>query len=517
LDGINILLEYFECFKEFFLNKEDANKTLKEIDKIISILTTTKDRSDKISYLVDYNQIEKIINEIDTSELLNILLKKYNTTIDEYKDSDKIPTYVKDMIGSSNKGIDNVLYDVMLNINRYNVYYMNIKVRNTLTEDNLDNDLPLMNKINVKLKDILYYLEVDATTIDPKLLYDINKYEDTDKLYNRAIELKSGIGFMHFIYDRLKDKEVLLTILLHSSDETINNVKEVFDRYNVNMSKVIDSIPSIFIKEPINSKCKYRVLENYNNFMNNVKLIEENSLDFKRMVNFPVFLVNDSENNRIILEKFKSMNLNVKNIYEHVGSIVAINPSIVFNNIEVLKLYGIELTDDNNNNGYTLLGMKNLCNKLDYLIEKGLWKKSDGINLDNIDLIRGLIIKDDYLCCKNNIKCDKLDITSHEKKFKNEMFNEERLNHLYKKYPEIKKLVVELDNKYFNFEEGYYVINGSIISRNRLLRNLSNYASKADSKEILFDSLNYCSNSSEEINEDFIDSLEMGGTNVKLS
>ena len=50
---------------------------------------------------------------------------------------------------------------------------------------------------------------------------------------------------------------------------------------------------------------------------------------------------------------------------------------IVFNNIETLKFHGVALTDDENNNGYTILGMANLDSRIDYLIEKELWKNGE--------------------------------------------------------------------------------------------------------------------------------------------
>ena len=64
-----------------------------------------------------------------------------------------------------------------------------------------------------------------------------------------------------------------------------------------------------------------------------------------------------------------------------------------------------------------------LDKKIDYLIESGMWKLSDGEKHDNIDLIRALIIKDDYLKWKNDFKYDIMNNTS----FKNDELDNEKV------------------------------------------------------------------------------------------
>ena len=78
----------------------------------------------------------------------------------------------------------------------------------------------------------------------------------------------------------------------------------------------------VFIKDLISSKCKFNVLTHFNNFMGNVSLIDELSLDFKSMINYPVFLINDVEKNRKLVERLHSINANVKNVLENVLNVV---------------------------------------------------------------------------------------------------------------------------------------------------------------------------------------------------
>ena len=135
-----------------------------------------------------------------------------------------------------------------------------------------------------------------------------------------------------------------------------------------------------------------------------------------------------------------------------------------------------------------------------------MWKLNDGEKHDNIDLIRALIIKDDYLKWKNKYKYDIIENTSFEK---NEL-NEDAVKNVYEKYP----ILTELDSNYL--VDGNYVIGTNIISRHRLLKNLNNYIGKEDGLLECVKYMNNISNIDDVLN--FFSSLkEMGDDGVKLS
>ena len=130
---------------------------------------------------------------------------------------------------------------------------------------------------------------------------------------------------------------------------------------------------------------------------------------------------------------------------------------------------------------------------------------SNGKKLDNLDLIRGLIINEGYFGWKNNKKCVILDNVS----FGNVPLSEERIVNVYEKYP----ILYELDERFL--VDGNYMIDGNIISKHRLLKNLSNYKGRDNALE---ESLRYNSNTKD------IDSvvstiigLEMSGNSVNIS
>lgn len=533
MDAINVLLEYLLVFKDIEEKHEKNVHLIKDIDRLISILENAKNRGKaKIEYIVDYNLIQKLAEHYDANliytELFNKVANTYDlSNEDEIKTNDNIPNYLKDILNNyNNKGRDNIMYDMMLNVNRYNVYFMNKKVKKQ--DLPLDADIAtLEEKTEVDIeKHILPHIDANVHELDKDLVTDLKRYADVDKFRTMATAIKNEIGPIHALYEKIEDKNVLASILLHSDLETIKSVYNVFENIgNSSLSNVAANIPSIFIKKTINSKCKYEVVSSYDAFMKNSKIISDFNLNLNRehLLKLSVFLVNDFDKNMKSIERLQILNVNVKNVLEHVGNILAIKPNIVFKNIDTLALYGVKLTDDNNNYGYSLLGMEELDLKLDYLIEQGLWKKSDGIERDNIDLIRGLIIKDDYLKWKNNFKCDKLNNTSLEKKeileFSKESLDLTTREMVLDKYPEIK----DIDACYLIEENDFYVVQVGekvdIVSRNRILRNLNNYRGKSDFKEAFRKALNYQSNlnNSEEVFSAIMPSIEMGDESVKLS
>ena len=176
------------------------------------------------------------------------------------------------------------------------------------------------------------YLEIKEEELDKELVTDLGRYADLDKFKEMAIAVKTGTDVKFALFDKIQDKNVLVSILLHSNLETIETIGKVFEKYKDKINKVVAGVPSIFIKDVVSSKCKYDVLTHYNNFLGNVALIQEYNLDFKSMTESPVFLINDPIKNKQMIEQLKNMGVKVNNVLEHVGNILVIKPDIVFRN-----------------------------------------------------------------------------------------------------------------------------------------------------------------------------------------
>lgn len=463
LDGIDKLLEYLNKYKNLEINNSNNKNKIKEIDNTIKMIEDRK-------YLTKFNFFEELIK------------------------------------GYENSDVDSIMYDFMLNVNRYNVYLMNKKIK--FVEPNLDKDIEL-DDININIDDILDFLEVKEP-LNKDLELDLKRFVKDDKNKNKLMDfariIKTSDSEIRTLFDKIEDKNVLISILINSD---INLVKGVINKLvdkNININKVVNNIPSIFIATKYNNKIKFDIGNEYSNFMGNIALLDNVGIEYTNMVKFPVFFVNNVQKNQKILEKLNELNVNIKNVLLHCGNILVINPDIIFKNINLLRFHNIELTDDNNNNGYTILGMNNLEDKINYLIESDMWKLSDGEKHDNIDLIRALIIKDDYLKWKNNFKYDIIENTSFEKK----ELDEEAVINVYEKFP----LLIELDNK--NLNNGNYVVGMNTISRHRLLKNLNNYRGKDNA---MLESLKYKSNITniDEVIKFFSSIMEMGDDGVKLS
>ncbi|MBQ3021536.1 MAG: hypothetical protein IJD92_04875 [Bacilli bacterium] len=369
-NGKDALIDYLKICLE---KEKNSSKDLKSIKKINNLLDVINDKR----YIVDFKLIEELIRKYETSD------------------------------------IDSILYDIMLNVNRYNNYLMNKNVK--YADPILDKDIEFeeFDVDSVDISDILKSLEINE--LDKDLEYDLKKYirneDNKKKLVDFASRLKTNddgeVSQERVVYDRLGDKNNLISILMYSD---INLVRAVINKLNdigVSVLKVLNNLPSIFIAVS-DGKAKYGVPANYDKFMGNIATLESYGVDIKTIINScPNYLINDVNKNKEDLKKLDNMGIKVKNILENVVKIFSINPQVIINNIEVLNKYGIELTDDDNNYGYRILGMQYLDKKIEYLISNNIWTQDNNKMLDNIDLLYGLLIKLSYMNWKNNLELKK--------------------------------------------------------------------------------------------------------------
>jgi len=330
VNGIEILLNYLKKYRELEVNSDNSKAVLKIIDNTI-------DSIDNRRYLVDFDVFEKLAKKYEKSD------------------------------------IDSILNEIILNVNRYNIYLMNKKIKFALP--NLDIDIPL-DEVKIDISDILNYLEIKEEDLNASLVKDLKKFIEKDKFQDFAKSIKTSNDLERVLFDKIVDKDILVSILLHSNIELVRNVINIFKEKEVNINKVVTNIPTIFIKEKINNSCKYDVLCHYDSFTNNYKLLEEYGIDFKKVMKFPVFFLNDVENNKKLIDKLIEKEIKPSNILENVGNMFVLNPETIFNNIDTLKFHGVDFKDEEDT-GYTIIGMSDLDSQIDYLIEKGLWKNGE--------------------------------------------------------------------------------------------------------------------------------------------
>ena len=249
LNGIEVLESYFNKCVELMEQGELDSKYIRKVNKILDTVSTRR-------YITDLNEIQLLINEFEKTD------------------------------------VDSILNDIMLNINRYNIYLMNKKVKFTIPV--LDNDIPDAN-IEIGLKEVLNYLDVKEEDLDLNLMNDLKHFVDLESFESFAKYIKTSNDLVRVLYDKILDKNVLVSILLHSNIDIVNNVIDIFKKYNANLNRVVNNIPYIFIDEKINEKCKYSIETNYSKFINNVSLLEKYNINFKNMMYHPVYFVNTVE------------------------------------------------------------------------------------------------------------------------------------------------------------------------------------------------------------------------------
>lgn len=443
--------------------------------------------------------------ELETDEKEKKIINSYINTLKEsgsyVTNFDKILDIVKKFDETS---IDEVLCKIYLEFGIYNSYIANRKVKEVtpLLEKDIDFD-----EVSVRVDDILNYLDTSKEEIDSDLYKKLIKSSKIDSIKDFATTIKTSTDSLRVLYDKIEDRNVLVSILLYSDLDTIKSIDSLFKENNANINKVASNIPSIFIKNGNKSS-----IGNYEMFFDNVHLLKEYDINFKTMLKYPVFFINDVNKNRGNILRLIQFGVKPKNVLEYVGGVFVVSPNIIFNNLSVLKFYNIELTDDNNNNGYTILGVTDLDERIDYLIEQKKWINNESVNKgkDNIDLIRALSIRENYFDCKNDIKRDKIDSAL----FGNGVLTDEVVESLYTKYPVLK----ELDMNYLKDNTYYQIGINNTISKHRLLKNLNNYVGKDDA---ILSSLLFKSNiNDEEVvrkSVSNLSTLEMSESNVKLS
>ena len=291
MEYCNILNDYFNMFRISEINNENNTSRIKIIDNILRILDNFKSRTSNAQYITDFDNIVEVVNKNDISDIYS----------DYFKDKEKN----NNIINTINKGNDNIIYDVILNVIKYNNYLANKKVKSA--DIVLDTDISF-DKLNVELNDILNYLEIKDEKIDKDLLSDLGNISDINKLKEFAIKIKTDNGMRRVLFDKIEDKNILIIILLHSNLEIVDSVIKIFENENANINKVVNNIPSIFIKDLISSKCKYNdIVTNYDNFIENYKLIKEKDIEFKKMLNQSLFFITDSNENRRLIDKLDSV------------------------------------------------------------------------------------------------------------------------------------------------------------------------------------------------------------------
>lgn len=362
--------------KEYNLNvrltqehTEAINAFKKILDKKIKSLNP--DVLDKDKYESRLFELQKQVNSnflINDLEIVNQVVHDYDSA-----------NYDKNMLV------------IMKYINDLNINLIKAKKRNAPIFDIQMIRRPKMDPI---IKDILKRLDIKTKEIPNILLSELKKCnaEEVEQTYKLVKKNKAeNGGILHFIE---KDNIVgRLVLLLFATEESISNVvnslKDENDIVNIPLLKlIVNKIPSVFL-------CKTNTYyqSKYYDYMNNLELLKSNNVNYVTLIKRnPIFMLIDHKTLDYTIDYLSKLGANKKDVINRCYKTLSINPSLLIDNIEIMKKHNINLADffNENNTNYNLLKMGSLDKKLNVI------KIISSVDLSNIDELNKFIIAKVY-------------------------------------------------------------------------------------------------------------------------
>ena len=172
--------------------------------------------------------------------------------------------------------------------------------------------------------------------------------------YQNILDTLKDNGILEYFRD---NKELLVETLLYSNMDVVDKILRIVredlsvddEDYGITLKIVVNTIPSIFVKED----------GNYDNFVNNVSL-------------------------------FKDQGINLINLFDFSKEVFVADHDSVSKNFEIINKYGFDV--DYKNAKYFLL-IPNIADKLDYYIESVYTDKEKGETFDGVNYIKDYAAK----------------------------------------------------------------------------------------------------------------------------
>ena len=224
-----------------------------------------------LDLLSKYNGIESIKNNIDNDKILSI------------KEID----ILEDVVKKNNPlDIDNVLYNIMLEVALYNAKHQEIEVEEVVQETQKE-----ARKESVTWEDILLYLEIDHASISSNLQEEMKKFTNLKVIEETARFIKNSRKVENRIINKINDIDLVICILLYSGKKYISNIISYFkNEEEVDgraLGKAIEAIPSIFL---VNTP--EFLPSNYDLFIKNYELLKSYDVSVRNIIiNKPIMMI----------------------------------------------------------------------------------------------------------------------------------------------------------------------------------------------------------------------------------
>lgn len=351
--------------------KSTIKTTIKSLNKILN---------DKVSGIVNVeeleNRVKKLYTNIQNREIIN--------------DFDLIEEIVSSYNESS---FDSNMVKIMKFVNEHNLGILKTPKKNGPL---FDIHFIRRPKLNERIIEILDKLEINYKELPNYLVSELKKC-DVDDVYNTYNIVKQNKaeegGILHLIK---KDNTLArLIVILYASETSIKSILN-----SIKTSKNVDiNILKILLNNTITcflSKNNEYFRPKYEDFIKNMSLLKELNINYKSLISkTPLFLITDNEVLEYTLKYLENLGANRKLIINRCYKTLAIRPSLLIENVNILKRYNVDLNSffGENNKNYNLLKIINLEEKIVSTI-----KTSTKINVDNLDydLINKYIVNKIY-------------------------------------------------------------------------------------------------------------------------
>ena len=363
--------------KEYNLNVQINEEYLSIIEIFKSLLFETIDAS-----------VPGLATAEETKNRLNSLLEKIKNR-ELINDYELIENIVKDYKPTS---YDDNMLQIMLFINNNNLSIMKVDVKEPdykvySYNKNIVNEsiLEILDKLNIIYDDLPHYVKSELKNTD------VDNFKDNYSLVRK--NKVEDYGVLHLI--NKNNTLARLALLLYATPDSIkavvDSVKDSKGIVDIRLMKTIMQfiLPAILIKENefAYPKCK--------EFLSNMKLLKSLGVNYRTLIiKNPLFMLTNNDILNYNLNYVEDYGANKKTIINKCYKTLSLYPSLIIENMNVLKNHNIDLIDyfSPNNNNYNLLKVRNLDKKINYLSE--LYK--DKIDFNNYKELTKLVIDHIY-------------------------------------------------------------------------------------------------------------------------
>lgn len=320
--------------------------------------------------VVDISELEKSVNRLKQNILNREIINDFDLIEDLLLEYDK-------------NNYDSNIISVMKFINIHNIGILKTVKKNAPL---FDINFIRRPKLDPQVIDILNKLDIDYKELPNYLISELKRcdVEVVTNTYNiiRQNKAEDG-GILHLIS---KDNYLaILTILLYANETSIksviNSVKDSKKAIDINILKILlNNIMTCFL-----AKNNEFFKPKYEDFIKNMVILRELNINYKSLINkTPLFMITDNKVLEYTLKYLERYGANRKLVINKCYKILAVNPSLLIDNIEVLKNHNINFKSyfGESNKNYSLLKITNLEEKISYILEHTNKVKTDPLDYE---------------------------------------------------------------------------------------------------------------------------------------